>query len=62
MRSLSTIQTSPAPLPLPRARTAGPRRAAVIVLGAIVVVIAIVGGGWLFATTQVDRPARRGPS
>jgi lipoprotein-anchoring transpeptidase ErfK/SrfK len=59
MENLSSFETSPAPPPSPAPERRGLRRAAITV-GAIVAVIAIIGGGWLFATTQVDTAGASG--
>ncbi|MGZ8762022.1 MAG: hypothetical protein ACXW2Y_01710, partial [Acidimicrobiia bacterium] len=61
MNNLSTVQTSPTPLPSPAPAPArqGLRRAA-ITGGAIVLALAIIGGGWLYATTQVDSAGASG--
>lgn len=59
MRSLSTIETSPAPPPSPAPERRTLRRI-VITMGAIALVVAMVGGGWLYATTQVDTAGAAG--
>jgi len=59
MRSLSTIETSPAPPPSPAPERRTLRRA-LITMGAIALVVAMVGGGWLYATTQVDTAGAAG--
>jgi lipoprotein-anchoring transpeptidase ErfK/SrfK len=61
MQGLSTIETSPAPAPSPSPPPERPgfRRAAIAV-GAIAIVVALIGGGWLYATTHIDSAGASG--